>query len=209
MVTTVFVVDDDAAVRESLAYLLESSRLRCVPFASAEEFIESGRWTEPGCVLLDLAMPGLNGLSVQRVLAERGAEIPIVFLTGHGDVPAAVQAMRGGAFDFLEKPFDSDILLTRVRSAISLDARRRAERDERDAMLARVEQLTPREREVMELVVQGLLNKQIAARLGLSEKTVEIHRGRVMRKMRAGTAQELVRMAITAFGENAAASSRG
>jgi FixJ family two-component response regulator len=193
---TVFVVDDDASVRKSLARLLKSAGYRPESFASAEEFID--RWERdpvPGCVLLDIQMPGLDGLQLQRKLQTATHGIPIIFITGHGDIPLSVTAMKAGAVDFFSKPFNDDNLLKAVREAIQRDRQERTEGAERAIVAQRFETLTPREREVMALVVQGLLNKQIAIALGASEKTIKIHRGRVMEKMQVPSVPDLVRAA--------------
>ncbi len=193
---TVFVVDDDAAVRKGLVRLLKSAGYHAQPFASADEFLAG--WQKnpaPGCVLLDLMLPGMDGLQLQRALQGSPHTIPIIFITGHGDIPASVRAMKAGAIDFLTKPFRDDDLLRAVDDAIRRDARHRAEQAERETVLARFAALTPREREVMTLVVRGLPNKRIGTELGASEKTVKIHRGRVMEKMQVSSLAELVRVA--------------
>ena len=193
---TVFVVDDDASVRKSLARLLKSAGYRPERFASAEEFID--RWVPdpvPGCVLLDIQMPGLDGLQLQQKLQTAPHTIPIIFITGHGDIPLTVTAMKAGAVDFFSKPFNDEDLLRAVREAIQRDRQERTEGAERAIAAQRFETLTPREREVMALVVQGLQNKQIAIALGASEKTIKIHRGRVMEKMKVPSVADLVRAA--------------
>lgn len=193
---TVFVVDDDASVRKGLVRLLKSAGYRPESCASAEEFLD--RWEQnpaPGCVLLDIQMPGLDGLQLQQRLQASAHGIPIVFITGYGDIPMSVKAMKAGAVDFLPKPFRDDDLLGAVQQAIRRDIRQRALRVERDAAEKRYETLTAREREVMALVVAGLLNKQIASELGASEKTIKIHRGRVMEKMKVQSVADLVRAA--------------
>ncbi len=193
---TVFVVDDDAAVRKSLVRLLKSAGYRPEGCASAEEFLD--RWardTAPGCVLLDIQMPGLDGLQLQQKLQTATHPIPIIFITGHGDIPMSVKAMKAGAVDFLSKPFRDDDLLDAIQQAILRDRQQRVVRAERDAVAKRYETLTAREREVMALVVRGLLNKQISYELGASEKTIKIHRGRVMDKMKAQSVADLVRAA--------------
>ena len=193
---TVFVVDDDASVRKSLARLLKSAGYRPESFASAEEFID--RWERdpvPGCVLLDIQMPGLDGLQLQQKLQTATHGIPIIFITGHGDIPSSVTAMKAGAVDFFPKPFNDEDLLRAVREAIQRDRQERTEGAKRAIVAQRFETLTPREREVMALVVQGLLNKQIAFALGASEKTIKIHRGRVMEKMKVPSVADLVRAA--------------
>jgi len=193
---TVYVVDDDAAVRKALARLLKSTGYRARDFASAEAFLRG--WQDdpaPGCLLLDISMPGLDGLQLQHRLNTSGHTIPIIFITGHGDIPSTVSAMKAGAVDFLPKPVKEEDLLKAVDEALGRDHRQRRERTEREALVRRFQSLTPREREVMALVVGGLLNKQIAATLGASEKTVKIHRGRVMEKMKVHSVADLVRAA--------------
>jgi len=193
---TVFVVDDDAAVRKGLVRLLKSAGYRPESCASAEEFLD--RWERnpaPGCVLLDIQMSGLDGLQLQNKLQASGNGIPIIFITGHGDVPSSVSAMKAGAVDFLQKPINDENLLKAIRDAIQRDRFERNGLAERKAVARRFETLTPREREVMALVVRGMLNKQIASALGASEKTVKIHRGRVMEKMKVPSVADLVRAA--------------
>jgi FixJ family two-component response regulator len=193
---TIFVVDDDESVRKGLVRLLKSAGYRPEGFASAEEFLD--RWEEdptPGCVLLDIQMPGLDGLQLQQNLQSAGHPIPIIFITGHGDVPMSVKAMKAGAVDFLSKPFRDEDLLDAIQQAIRRDVQQRAVRAEREAFEKRYGTLTPREREVMAGVVGGLPNKQIASVLGASEKTIKIHRARVMEKMRVQSIADLVRAA--------------
>lgn len=193
---TVFVVDDDAPVRKGLARLLTSAGYHAECFASADEFLETWRANPvPGCLLLDIQMPGLDGLQLQQALFMSGQFIPIIFITGHGDIPLSVKAMKAGAVDFFPKPFNDDDLLQAVHEALRRGDLARADRDERDVALKRFNTLTPREREVMALVVRGMLNKQIAFELGASEKTIKIHRGRVMAKMKAPSVADLVRAA--------------
>jgi FixJ family two-component response regulator len=190
----VYLVDDDPAVLKALSRLLHSAGLSAVPFASPEEFLARVGPDTEGCAVLDLAMPGLDGLALQEALAGRGIEMPTLFLTGHGDVPQSVRAMKRGAVDFLTKPVDDDVFLQAVREALERSRSGRADRAESARIRRLVESLTSREREVLGGVVAGRLNKQIAADLGIAEKTVKVHRGRVMEKMEAQSVAELVRM---------------
>jgi FixJ family two-component response regulator len=191
----VFVVDDDPAVRKALSRLLESVGFNVRCFASALEFLHQHDRSQAGCLLLDLAMPGLNGLELQEALAASGCERSIVFISGHADVPKSVKAMKAGAVDFLTKPFEDEVLLTAVRAAIEKDLHARSTRTIRESVEQRLATLTQREREVLEHVVSGQLNKQIAADLGIVEKTIKVHRSRVMAKMRVTSVAELVRIA--------------
>ena len=192
---TVFVVDDDAAVRRSVERLIRTVGLDVLTFPSAQEFLEHGPPDGPACVVLDVRMPGLSGLDLQKKLAEAGFGVPIIIMTGHGTVPMSVRAMKAGAVDFLQKPFDEQVLLDAVSQALERDREGRKTEALRLQALRRMDTLTPREREVFELVVRGLLNKQVAAKLGASEKTIKVHRARVMQKMEADSLADLVRMA--------------
>lgn len=197
--TTVFVVDDDRAVRAALMLLLEHDGLTAEGYPCAEAFIDTYDPGRPGCLVLDMRMPGMSGLQLQETLAARHVKIPIIFITGHGDVAASVRALKGGAIDFLEKPYDPEQLLVRVREALVLDARMRQEESERSYVKARFARLTPREREIMAFMVADKSSKQIAAELDISYRTIEVHRSRVMQKMEAHSLLDLATMA-TACG---------
>jgi FixJ family two-component response regulator len=194
---TVYVVDDDEAVRSSLKLLLKSAGVASEAFASAQEFLAGYEASQPGCLVLDVRMPGMSGLELQHELNLRGATLPVIFITGHGDIPMAVEAMQHGAFDFLQKPFRDQELLDRVQKALARDAENRARLRHTDRIRERLATLSPREREVLDLVTRGKANKMVAGDLGVSQRTVEIHRAHVMQKMEAGSLAELVRMMMT------------
>lgn len=191
----VHVVDDDPSVREAVQSLLESVGLQTKGYGAAADFIDGGAWTDPGCVLLDVRLPGVSGLEFQGRMAGLGIFLPVILMTGHGDIPMSVQGMKAGAIDFLTKPFRDQDLLDAVAVALERDRTRRASLSERSDLLARYQTLSQREREVMQLVSTGLMNKQVAGDLDISEVTVKIHRGAAMRKMGARTLPDLVRMA--------------
>jgi len=194
----VFVVDDDEAIRKSLALLMKSVGLRCTVFASAKSFLESHDPEQSGCLVLDIRIPGMSGVELQERLVSAGSILPIIFITGHGDVDLAVKTMHAGAVDFIEKPFKDQTLLDRVHAALEQDAQRRATLAEREELRSRFARLTPREAQVMEMIVDGAANKVVAIDLGISERTVEIHRARVMEKTGAESLAHLVRMAMAA-----------
>jgi len=191
----VFVVDDDPSMRRSLESLLRSVGHDVRLFSSAQEFMQAERPDAPGCLVLDVRLPGMSGLAFQEELAKADVALPVIFVTGHGDVPMTVRAMKAGAAEFLTKPFDDQVLLDAVHAAIERDHARRRDAASRATLKARYDELTERERQVMKLVVAGRVNKQIAVELGLSLVTVKVHRGQVMRKMLAKSVAELVRMA--------------
>jgi two-component system response regulator FixJ len=195
---TVFVVDDDQAVRDSLCWLIEAAGLNVKAFNSAQEFLAvyDPQWA--GCLVLDVRLPGMSGLELQRELVQRQITLPIIIITGHGDVSTAVRAMKAGAVDFIEKPFSDELLIQRVRDALEKDAQNRQVTADRNNIQQRIALLTPREKQVLELVVQGKLNKQIAADLHLSQKTVEAHRANLMSKMQATNVADLVKQAMGA-----------
>lgn len=192
----VYLVDDDPAVLESLQWLMESAGFKVAACASPAALLDDLPEAPRGCLVIDLRLPGISGIEVIRGLRERGVHLPAMVITGHGDVSAAVRAMKAGAIDFIEKPFDESVLLDRVRAALAMDQDHAASEAHRVKVRALHARLTPRERQVMEQVVRGNLNKQIAADLGLSPKTIEVHRAHVMDKMKAGSLAELVRMSI-------------
>lgn len=194
----VYVVDDDDGVRSSIRLLLKSAGLPTTPMASAQEFLEAFDPAQPGCLVLDIRMPGMSGLELQQQLNVRGAILPVLFITGHGDVPMAVEAMQQGAFDFLQKPFRDHDLIDRIEKALARDRETRASSQKHGQTRARLATLTPRERQVLGLLTQGKQNKVMAAELGLSQRTVEIHRAHVMEKMGAGSLAQLVRMVLDA-----------
>ncbi|ROH93542.1 DNA-binding response regulator [Stagnimonas aquatica] len=193
---TVFIVDDEEAVRDSIAMLLRSVGLRSQLFADATSFLRQYRSELAGCLVLDVRMPRMSGLELQQELNRRGWTLPVIFITGHGDVPMAVEAMRAGALDFLQKPFKDDDLIRRVQKALDQDARERAALAGRDQLRQHFEELTPREREVARRIVAGQANKAVALDLGLSERTVELHRAHVMQKMEARNLAQLVQMLL-------------
>jgi RNA polymerase sigma factor (sigma-70 family) len=193
---TVYIVDDDPSLRKALARLCAAAGLQARIFASAREFLADGSVVSPSCLLLDVRMPGLSGLDLQRELAARKIQTPIVFITGHGDIPMSVRAIKAGAVDFLTKPFRDRDLIAVVREALGKDLRQQASQQELEAIRRRLETLTPRERQVFDLVITGMLNKQIAAELKASEQTIKVHRGRVMEKMQVPSVAELVQAAI-------------
>jgi FixJ family two-component response regulator len=198
---TVFIVDDDGAVRDSLSLLMRSAGLSSEAFSGAREFLADVAVDRPGCLILDVRMPEIDGLELQRQLAARGSRLPIIMLTGHGDVPLAVEALRAGAIDFLTKPFDSQALLARIHEAIALDERARQKHLDRDRIRALLDTLTPREIEVVDCIIQGHSSKSIAAALGSSFNTVQNQRASIMKKMQAESAADLVRMVMIARAE--------
>lgn len=193
---TVFVVDDEQAVRDSLALLVRSIGLAAETYGSAGEFLDAFDPERHGCLVTDIRMPGMSGLELQEKLAADGVHIPVIVLTGHGDVPAAVRALKGGAVDFVEKPFDPQALLDLIQQAIARDDEIREQAAQEAELAERMARLTPREQEVMELVVGGKANKVIAVELAISERTVELHRGRIMKKMRVRSFAELMRLVL-------------
>ena len=196
--STVFVVDDDQAMRNSLKWLIESVGVAVESFSSADEFLAQYQPGRAGCLVLDVRMPGMSGLELQEHFARNDIHIPIIIITGHGDVPMAVRAMKAGAIDFIDKPFNDELLLESIRNALAIDQQQREFQSRRAEIAARLAHLTPREHEVMKMVTEGRSNKEIAMDLGVSAKTVEAHRARVMEKMEAGSLAELVRMVMAA-----------
>jgi two-component system, LuxR family, response regulator FixJ len=192
----VMVVDDDSGIRNAMRALLKSVGLESMQYASAQDFLGAYQPSQPGCLVLDIRMPGMSGLELQQQLNLRGAVIPVIFMTGHGDIPMAVEAMQHGAFDFLQKPFRDQDLLDRIQRAIVKDGELRQSLGEHARIKTHLESLTPREREVLDLMTQGKQNKVIAQDLGVSPRTIEIHRARVMEKMNAQSVAELVRMML-------------
>jgi FixJ family two-component response regulator len=197
----VFIVDDDDAVRESLVFLMKSVNQKAEAYGSAQEFLDSFNPDQAGCLLLDIRMPGMSGLELQSKLKELHSILPIIFITGHGDVPMAVKAIQAGAADFIQKPFRDQELLDRIQEVLTEDASIRTEKLERQEILQRIESLTDREKEVMEQVVEGKANKVVAIDLNVSQRTVEIHRANVMEKMKAKSLAQLVRLVMRARGE--------
>ena len=190
----VFIVDDDAWIRESLETLIQDQGWQPETFASAQEFLDRPRASTPSCLVLDISLPGLNGLELQKRVAAERTDLPIIFVTGHGDIPMSVGAMKAGAVEFLTKPFNDEVLLTAIRQALERSRLALAQEAEMQELRERYASLTPRERDVMALVVSGLLNKQVAGDLGITESTVKAHRGQVMQKMKANSVADLVKM---------------
>lgn len=194
----VYVVDDDPAMRDSLKWLMDSVSLPVKTFENAKAFLDAYEPGQPGCLVLDVRMPGISGLELQERIVNEGFTLPVIFITGHGDVPMAVRALKNGAVDFIEKPFSDQALLDRIQQAVDIHRQRITDEGRKSEIVRRLNTLSPRERDVMNLVVVGQSNKSIATQLGLSPKTVEVHRARVMEKMQAKSLPELVTMGITA-----------
>ena len=198
---TVYIVEDDEAVRDSLSLLLQSEGLPVIAYDRASRFLEDWQPDMAGCVVLDIRMPEMDGMELQEALVERGSDLPIIFVTGHGDVPLAVEAMRKGAVDFIEKPYHEEQLLEKIRNALSENAEHSQVREEKQVILERLGELTPREREIMDRMIAGQANKVIAIELNISQRTVEIHRSRVMHKMGTHSLAQLVRMVLSVQDE--------
>jgi two-component system, LuxR family, response regulator FixJ len=203
---TIFVVDDDQAVRDSLRWLLESLRLKVETYASATEFLASGKPSRPGCLVLDVRMPEVSGLQLQEILAARRVRLPVIMITGHGDVSMAVRAMKFGALDFIEKPFNDQLFLECIQRGLQVNARQRRQDTERQTVQTRLASLTARERDVLERVVAGKPNKVIASELGISARTVEVHRAHLMEKMAADSLAALTIMCMSVRSEQKAPS---
>lgn len=201
---TVYIVDDDLATRKSLRWLVETLGVPVQTFHCAVSFLDAYDPSMPGCLVLDMMMPGMSGLELQKELLHRGIDIPVIVLTGYADVSTAVVTLKNGAVEFLEKPFNDDVLLEQIRKALALDTLRRSQRGAREVVHERMGRLTPREREILDLVVEGLSSKEIAGRLTVSFKTVEAHRAKVMRKMEAESVAQLVRIVVSSNTTNAA-----
>jgi FixJ family two-component response regulator len=199
---TVFIIDDDQVLRDSLVFLLRSVGLAVKPFATAEEFLAAHEPDQAGCLVTDVRLPGMSGIALQEALERREAALPVILISGFAEVPTAVKAMKRGAIDFIEKPFSNDVLLDCIRKAIGIDEERRRIRAARSAVRERIQRLSPREREVMHMMVAGSSTKEIAYDLGLSDKTVEVHRSHIMKKMHVSSVVELVRLGIGALLEN-------
>lgn len=199
---TVFIVDDDEGIREGLALLLETVGQRCELYGSAIEFLESYDSNKAGCIVLDIRMPRMTGLDLQDKLQELGSELPVIFITGHGDIPMAVEAMRRGALDFIRKPFREQDLLDRINEALDIDAGKRQQSHDREELVKRIGSLSEREREVFHCVADGKMNKVIAVDLNISERTVEVHRAQVMKKLQVRTLAQLVRIKIESESES-------
>lgn len=204
-VPTVYVIDDDHAIRESLRFLIESINLPVRTFATAQEFLDQYEPNTTGCILLDVRMPGISGLELQEHLAAQGCILPIIFVTGHGDIPMAVRTIKAGAMDFVEKPFGDQALLERIQKAVELSAENLANRDELSTLAQRLSKLTGRERQILNLIAEGNANKSIAVMLGVAEKTIEAHRANINRKLSATCVADLVRMALMARSLNPSA----